>query len=119
MINGDINYPKTEVKNPDGSLSYVQWVDPNSFAAPPAGQQGAERNSARGPGVNTVDLSIFKNFKIHKNAGLEVRLEGFNIFDTAQYNLPNQTLGDPNFGRVTGTRLNTERQFQLAARFSF
>jgi len=117
-INGEINYPKTEVENPDGSLSYVQWVDPNSFSAP-AGAQGAERNSARGPGVNTVDLSIFKNFKIHKNAGLEVRLEGFNIFDAAQYNLPNQTLGDPQFGQIRGTRLNTERQFQLAARFSF
>ena len=41
------------------------------------------------------------------------------IFNWAQYNQPNSSLGDTNFGKITGTRLNSDRQVQLAARYIF
>jgi hypothetical protein len=50
---------------------------------------------------------------------VELRLEAFNVFDSAVYSQPNNVVGDPNFGRITQTRLNTERQVQLAARLTF
>jgi outer membrane receptor protein involved in Fe transport len=112
---GDPNYPETEG---DG---YVLWVDRSAFSAPPAGvQQGtAERNSVRGPGVRTWDLSVFKKIALKGTKALELRFEGFNVLNTPQYAFPNQSFDDPNFGRITQTRLNTERQVQVAARFTF
>lgn len=62
---------------------------------------------------------MFKKIALRGRANLELRLEGLNILDTAQYSQPNQVLNDPNFGRITQTKLNTERQFQVAARFTF
>jgi hypothetical protein len=50
---------------------------------------------------------------------LELRVESFNLFNTPQYGIPNQFVGDANFGKVTQTRQNSERQFQFAARFTF
>ena len=50
---------------------------------------------------------------------LELRFEGFNIFNWAQYNQPSNTVGNGDFGTITGTRLNSERQVQLAARYIF
>ena len=41
------------------------------------------------------------------------------VLNTAQYNQPNNQLGDSNFGKITGTRLNSERQVQLALRYIF
>jgi hypothetical protein len=102
-----------------GSHSVDRWFDTSVFK-PAAGAQGTEkRNAVRGPGTNTLDLSLFKTFQWANRGAIELRVEGFNVFNTPQYNLPNQILGDGNFGKITGTRLNTERQVQLAARLIF
>ncbi len=72
-----------------------------------------------GPPTRTIDLSLFKTFSMPRYGAIELRLEGFNIFNWAQYNQPNNIVGDTNFGKITGTRLNTERQIQLAARYIY
>ena len=102
-----------------GPKTSDEWFDTSVFTRPTTSQGSAERNSVRAPGIKTIDLSLFKNFALGQRANLEVRLEGFNITNTPQYGQPNQVLNDPNFGKITGTRLNTERQFQIAARFTF
>ena len=58
-------------------------------------------------------------FEIGKVSVFELLLEAFNVFDTPQYAQPNNVVIDPNFGKITGTRLNTERQIQLAGRVIF
>ena len=105
----------------NGPHTSDEWFDTSVFSAPAAGvQQGtAERNSVRAPGISTVDLSLFKVFKTGGGTSVELRIEGFNLFNHPQYAQPNQVLNDPNFGKITGTRLNSERQFQVAARFAF
>ena len=41
------------------------WFDTNAFAFQPAGTVGSERrNQLYGPGLQRVDLSLFKNFDI-------------------------------------------------------
>jgi hypothetical protein len=103
----------------DGPRTSDQWFDTSAFS-PPQGPRGtATRNSVRAPGLRTVDLSLFKTFRLRDRYGLELRLEGFNVLNTPQYAQPNQMLDDPNFGRITGTRLNSERQVQVAARVTF
>lgn len=108
---GDAGGPKTA----------EQWFNTSAFSAPSADQkQGtSKRNAARGPGIQTVDASLFKTFKIQGRSRLELRIEGFNVFNHPQYGQPNQFLGDANFGKINGTRLNSERQVQLAARLTF
>ena len=103
----------------DGPEDVDEWFDTEVFS-PAAGSQGtAGRNSVRGPGTRTVDLSLFKTFDLMSAGAVELRVEGFNIFNTPQYSQPNNVVGDPNFGKITGTRLNTERQVQLAVRYLF
>jgi hypothetical protein len=103
----------------DGPKTTAQWFDTGAFSKPTASQGSSERNATRAPGLRTVDLSLFKTFKLGSRGGLEVRLESFNLFNTPQYTQPNNVVVDPNFGKITGTRLNTERQFQLAGRLTF
>jgi len=103
----------------DGPESRDQWFNTSAFK-PAAGAQGtAPRNSVRGPGTRTLDLSLFKTFTLAQAGAVELRIEGFNVLNTPQYNQPNNFLGDGNFGKITGTRLNSERQIQLAARYIF
>ena len=109
-----------QVGNPNsGPKNISEWCNTSAFK-PATGTQGTEsRNAVRGPGTHTIDLSLFKTFALPRYGALELRVEGFNVFNWAQYNQPNASLGDPNFGKITGTRLNSERQVQLAARYLF
>ena len=109
VITGDPNH---------GPKSVNEWFDTSVFKPGTSTAQG-RRNAVRGPGVHTVDLSLFKTFGVPRYGDLELRLEAFNIFNWAQYNQPNQFLGDSNFGKITSTRLNSERQIQLGARYVF
>ena len=117
-----------QVGDPDGPEDVDAWFNRSAFR-PAAGTQGTSgRNSVRGPGTRTLDLSLFKTFGLPANSGLELRVEVFNIFNTPQYSQPGNVVDtNPNcatvssctFGKITGTRLNTERQVQLAARYIF
>jgi Carboxypeptidase regulatory-like domain/TonB dependent receptor len=105
--------------NPNGPKTVDKWFNTSVFT-PAAGSQGtAGRNSVRGPGTKTLDLSVFKTFNMASRGAVELRVEGFNVLNTQQYNLPNQVVGDTNFGKITGTRLNSERQMQLAVRYIY
>lgn len=102
-----------------GPKSTSQWFNTGAFK-PAAGAQGtASRNSVRGPGLRTLDLSLFKTFALQRLGAVELRIEGFNVLNSPVYSQPNNVVGDPNFGKITGTRLNTERQVQLAVRYLF
>lgn len=103
----------------DGPKTTDRWFDTSVFT-PATGTQGtAGRNSVRGPGFRTLDLSLFKGFNFARFGELELRVEGFNVLNNPIYAQPNNVVGDPNFGKITGTRLNTERQVQLAVRYLF
>jgi len=109
-----------QVGNPNnGPENTSKWFNTSAFK-PAAGAQGTEkRNAVRGPGTRTLDLSVFKTFGLPRYGALELRLEGFNIFNWAQYNQPGNVLGNGDFGQIRGTRLNSERQVQLGARYIF
>ncbi|GAC1437976.1 MAG: hypothetical protein NVSMB68_09820 [Thermoanaerobaculia bacterium] len=106
--------------NPNNGPENVnQWFNTSAFRKAAGSQGTAGRNSVRGPGTKTVDLSLFKTFNLAKAGAVEFRVEGFNILNTPQYNQPNNVVIDNNFGKITGTRLNSQRQVQLAARYLF
>jgi hypothetical protein len=74
---------------------------------PPLGLTGrfgtAGRNNFSGPGLGNLDLSIFRKFDITERAKLEFRAESTNVTNSPAFANPNLTLGDANFGKITGT----------------
>ncbi|PYQ61277.1 MAG: hypothetical protein DMF58_05455, partial [Acidobacteria bacterium] len=109
-----------QVGNPNnGPKNSNKWFNTSAFKAA-AGSQGTEsRNAVTGPPTRTIDASLFKTFSVPRYGAVELRLEGFNIFNWAQYNQPGNVVGNPDFGQIRGTRLNSERQVQVAARYIY
>jgi hypothetical protein len=105
--------------NSGGARNADQWFNTAAFVRRAGAVGTAGRNIVEGPPLRTVDLSLFKTFKLAGRTALELRIEGFNIFNSSQFEIPNQFFGSPDFGRITQTRLNSERQVQLAARLTF
>ena len=107
------------VGNPDGPQTTDEWFNTAAFK-PAAGAQGTEgRNAVRGPGIHTIDMSVFKDFAVPGRGIFQLRLEAFNIFNWAQYGQPSNTVGNGDFGKISTTRLNSERQVQIAAKYAF
>jgi len=77
-----------------------------------------------GPGVSTVDLSFVKNFRFNERHSLAFRSEFFNLFNRANFGLPNRFVFTAT-GAVAGTAgviqtLNTHaREIQFGLRYAF
>jgi len=63
----------------------------------------AGRNNFSGPGLGNVDFSIFRKFNFTERVKLEFRAESTNLTNSPAFANPNTTLGDANFGKLTGT----------------
>ena len=79
------------------------------------------RNFLQGPGYHTWDAGIVKDFTIHESLVSQFRIEGFNLTNTPQYtNGSFNTIVAPTLLTNTAqTRFSSERQVQLAIRFTF
>lgn len=89
---------------PDGVL-----VRPGTFG----------RNVLIGPGMRTLDTSLFKTFDLTERLKLEFRGEAFNIANHPIFANPNGDITAANFGQITSTLLSSERQIQFAAKMFF
>ncbi len=97
-----------------------EWFNTSNVTAPTAlteGSLGLQTNT--GPPTRSVDLSLFKSFALTERFALQFRAESFNLGNTPQFNVPDYTLGDANFGKVTGTAVGSERHVQLSLRLQF
>jgi hypothetical protein len=102
----------------------AQWFNPADFAAPGNYTFGnSKKNILFGPGTKEIDASLFKSFKLDSDGTkrLQLRLEGFNIFNTPQFNNPNASIGSSAAGTITsaGTPVlfqRTSREAQFAAK---
>src|SRR6266545_2611945 len=70
-----------------------QWFNTSCFVPRPLATTGdrpgnAGRNSIRGPGFASTDLSLFKNVEFGGGRRIQVRLEAFNLFNQARFNQP-------------------------------
>jgi len=127
-------YPNV-VSDPSGGLAGTVdpsglpiFFDPTAFSPAPNGTFGnAPRAFARLPGRNQTNLSLVKNiyFNTEKGRYLQLRAEGFNIFNHTQFTGIGTTytttaaniVRDTTLGRPTGTR--PPREFQFGAKFYF
>jgi hypothetical protein len=107
------------VGNPELSNSTtLQWFNTAAFAFPPPGTFGnAGRNILDGPGFQNVNASLLKNTRITERVNLQFRAEAFNLFNHPNFNLPDNFLGSPTFGRITSARDPRHIQFGLKLLF--
>jgi hypothetical protein len=122
-----------------------QWFDPYAFRPVPRDQVRfgtAAFNSVYGPGAANLDLSLFRNFDLAAPWRIQVRLEAFNVTNTAHLANPGNNVssvqyathpdGTPDYSRIlnlngfaqiTGVnprgRLIDERYFRLGMKLMF
>jgi len=106
----------------------AQWFNPQAFVLQPAGTFGnTGRGDFEGPDLRMVDLSFSKDARLRSSSRIEFRLEIFNLFNRANFGVPNLTafagaadgeapLGS--FGRIRNT-VTSARQVQLGVRISY
>jgi hypothetical protein len=83
-----------------------------------AGQFGSEgRNVVRGPGIQNIDFSLFRNFSTGESSRIQFRAECFNLLNHANFGLPENDLNSPAFGQILQSA--PPRLLQLALKFVF
>lgn len=113
--------------NLSSGKSVNRWFNTNAFAFQPTGTVGNERrNQLFGPGLQRVDLSLFKTFDIRESLKFEFRTEAFNVLNTAQFVNPGASLSFAgnapisSFGVISSTaNAYNPRLVQFAARLKF
>src|SRR6266849_5851877 len=67
-----------------------RWFDPTAFLFPTAGTYGnVGRGTLRGPALANTDISVFKTTPLLERFRLQFRAEFFNIFNRANFGIPN------------------------------
>jgi hypothetical protein len=81
-----------------------QWANASAFSAPsPFTFGNAGRNILRGPGLGSCDFTIHRDFRLGETSRLEFRAEMFNIFNRANFDIPQRDLSAANFGQIYNT----------------
>ncbi|RXH57465.1 TonB-dependent receptor [Granulicella sibirica] len=78
----------------------------------------ARVGSERAPSYKDLDATLSKAFTIVGEKQLAFRADFFNVLNTTSLAPPSNNIESGNFGQITGT-VSTERQIQLALKFTF
>jgi len=144
-LTGDTNNPDRPNLNPGSSGGLVNgvttgctgipagqqlhtaalWFDPCAFSLPAAGTFGnLGRDTLIAPGMNNVDFALVKETSLTERMRLEFRGELFNLFNHAQFALPNSTVFtstrtySSSAGQITATSTDN-REIQLGLKLIF
>ncbi len=114
-----VNTAKTPTNT--AALNYY-YFNPNAFGLEAIGTLGNEgRDNFRGPGINNTDLDLAKRIYLDKedHRSIELRLEGYNVFNHTQFSTTGVTgsINNTNFGRILSAA--SARTIQLGAKFYF
>ena len=78
---------------------------------------GVGRNAGEGFDYQSLDLRLSRTFSLGHDLSLEAMVDVFNVLDQANYQVPNNILTSPTFGKPTAA--NDPRQLQLGLRLFF
>jgi hypothetical protein len=108
------------VGNPSlATPSPERWFNTAAFVVPAFGSFGnAGRNILEGPGYQNVSLGILKYLPVGSGeTRIQLRAEAFNLFNRANFNLPDAFVGSPTFGRIVSA--DSPRRCQFGVRVIF
>ncbi|MFY9556069.1 MAG: TonB-dependent receptor [Blastocatellia bacterium] len=95
-----------------------RWFNTAAFAFPAFGSFGnAGRNILDGPGFENFNASLMKTTKLKERLDLQFRAEAFNLFNHPNFNLPDNFVGSPTFGRILSAQSPRHIQFGLKLLF--
>jgi hypothetical protein len=102
-----------------GTRTADAWFNPAAFSAPAAFTFGnAGRNSVYGPGMQTLDLALQREFAVTETLKVQIRAEAFNALNHTNLGTPNRFVNTPQFGTITEAA-TPGREIQLGLRVSF
>lgn len=102
-----------------GTRTAAEWFNPLAFATPAAYTFGnAGRNSVYGPGMQTLDFAVARDFAVTERMKFQFRGEFFNALNHTNLGTPDRFVNTPQFGTITEAT-TPGRQIQLSARLSF
>ncbi len=88
-----------DTRNPDGYIA-----NPKIFSVPANGTVGTcARNTIRGPGFAQWDLAFVKNTKVGQKMNVQLRIEGFNILNRANFGFMTSNVRSGSFGTMSTT----------------
>ena len=94
-----------------------RWFNTDAFTFPEFGTFGdVGRNTLEGPGASNVHLALARDMALQRGR-VQFRLEIFNVFNAANFGLPDNFLGSPTFGQILTA--GAPRRMQLAVRFVY
>jgi hypothetical protein len=94
------------------------FLNPGRYAPPVPGEWGtAGRNSARGPGRSSFDVSVARSFALRDRMTLEWRLDATNVMNRVTYVSVDTLVGSPQFGLPN--RANTMRKLRMSVAWRF
>jgi hypothetical protein len=97
---------------PDSQQTVNRFFDTSCFVLPQSGTFGnSARNVIFGPGLKSVDFSIFKTTNITESVSVQFRAEIFNALNNSNYNEPRRN--GPLIGRILTENDARELQFGL------
>lgn len=101
-----------------GDPSVDRWFNTEAFAFPDFGSFGdVGRNTLEGPGLANVNLAVLKRVELGDAAQVQLRLEGFNLLNRTNFDLPDNFLGSPTFGQISSAL--PARRLQLGLKLLF
>jgi hypothetical protein len=102
-----------------GTHTADAWFNPAAFSAPAAFTFGdVGRNSVYGPGLQTLDFAVARDFSLTERAKFQFRGEFFNALNHTNLGTPDRFVNTPQFGTITEAT-TPGREVQLSARLSF
>jgi hypothetical protein len=96
------------------------WFYPGAFAAPAPTSivpGTAKRGTIIGPGYQSFNLGVFRNFRIYERLNFQFRAEAFNATNHTNVQSIGTAATSGTFGEITGYR--DARILQFAGKFSF
>jgi outer membrane receptor protein involved in Fe transport len=95
-----------------------RWFDTAAFVISAPGTFGnSGRNILDGPGLQSFNVSLMKNTALAEATTLQLRFEAFNLFNRANFDLPDIFVGSPTFGRISSAQSPRRLQFGLKLLF--
>jgi hypothetical protein len=102
-----------------GTHTADSWFNTAAFATPAAFTFGdVGRNTVYGPGRQTLDLALQREFAVTENMKVQIRAEAFNALNHTNLGTPNRFVNTPQFGTITEAA-TPGREIQLGLRISF
>jgi hypothetical protein len=102
-----------------GTHTADEWFNTAAFATPAAFTFGdVGRNTVYGPGMQTLDFAVAREFSLAEKTRFQFRAEFFNALNHVNLGTPDRFVNTPQFGTITEAA-TPGRQIQLSARLSF